>query len=59
MGNVKWSRTDYNESMKPDLKSLAHIGFKKSLVELAVLKKMSSFTSFHIFHSTEKFTFSP
>ncbi len=32
------SSTDYNESNKPTLKSLAHIGSEKSLVELGVPK---------------------
>ncbi len=36
MGSVKSSSTDYNKSNKPNPKSLAHIEFKKSLVELGV-----------------------
>ncbi len=36
--NAKSSSTDYNESNKPDLKSLPHAGSKKSLVELGVPK---------------------
>ncbi len=32
--SAKSSSTDYNESNKPTLKSLAHIGSEKSLVEL-------------------------
>ncbi len=55
MGSVKSSSTDNNESKKPNLKSLAYIGSQKSLIELAVAKN----ELFHIFHSTEKFTFSP
>ncbi len=46
--SAKLSSTVYNESKKPTLKYLAHIGSEKLLVEL-----------FHIFHSTEKFTFHP
>ncbi len=34
MGSVKASSTDYNESNKPNLKSLARIGSEKSFVEL-------------------------
>ncbi len=48
----------HNESNKPNLKSLAHIGSEKSLVELGVSKN-ELFDFFHIFHSTENFTFSP
>ncbi len=56
--SVKSSSTDYNESNKPNPKSLAHIGSKKSFVELGVSKN-ERFHFFHIFRSTEKFTFSP
>ncbi len=58
MGSVKLSSTDYNEPNKPNLKSLAHIGSEKSLVELGVPKNKL----FHFFphlRSTENFTFSP
>ncbi len=53
--SAKSPSTDYNELNKPTPKSLAHIGFEKSLVELRVLKN----ELFHIFFSTEKFTFYP
>ncbi len=53
--SAKSSRTDYNESNKPTLKSLAHIGSEKSLVKLGV----SENELFHFFHSTEEFTFHP
>ncbi len=56
--SAKSSSTDYKESNKPTLKSLAHIGHEKSLVELGVSKN-ELFSLFHIFHSTEKFTFHP
>ncbi len=57
-GSVKSSSTDYNESNKPNLKFLAHIGSKKSLVELCVSKnELSDF--FHIFRFTEKLIFQP
>ncbi len=36
--NAKSSSTDYNESNKPTLKFLAHVGPVKSLVELGVPK---------------------
>ncbi len=58
MGSVKSSSTDYNDSNKLDPKSLALIGSEKLLVELGI-PKISYFTFFHIFRSTEKFTFSP
>ncbi len=51
--SAKSSITDYNESNKPTPKSLAYIGSEKSLVELEVSKN----ELFHIFCSTEKFTF--
>ncbi len=35
---AKSSSTDYNELNKPNSKSLAHIGFEKSLVELGIPK---------------------
>ncbi len=35
---AKWSSTNYNEWNKPTLKSLAHVGSKKSLVHLGVPK---------------------
>ncbi len=45
--SAKLSSTDYNESNKPTLKSLAHIGSKKSLVELRVPKnELSHFLTF-------------
>ncbi len=53
--SAKLLSTHYNESNKPTPKSLAHTGSEKSLVELGVPKK----ELFHIFHSTEKFTFHP
>ncbi len=58
--SVKSSRTDYscNVSNKSNLKSLAHIGTEKSLVELGVLKN-EIFHFFHMFRSIKKFTFSP
>ncbi len=41
----KLSRTDYNELNKPNPKALAHIGSKKSLIELGVPKnKLSLFS---------------
>ncbi len=55
MGSVKSFSTDYNESIKHNIKSLAHMGSEKSLVELGVLQN----ELFHFFHSTKKFTFSP
>ncbi len=58
MYSVKLSSTDYNESTKPNPKSLAYIGSKKSLVELGVPKN-ELFHFFSNFSSTEKFTFSP
>ncbi len=48
MSSVKSSSTDYNESNKPNkpnLKSLAHIGSGKSLVELGVPKNETFFFS--------------
>ncbi len=45
MGSVKSSNTDYNESNKSNPKSLALIGFEKSLVELGVPKN----EHFHFF----------
>ncbi len=36
--SAKSSRTDYDESNKPNLKTLAHIESEKSLVELGVPK---------------------
>ncbi len=38
MVSAKFSGTDYNELNKLNPKSLAHIDFEKSLVELGVLK---------------------
>ncbi len=58
MGSVKSSSTDYSNSNKSNLKSLAQIGSEKSLVELQVHKN-ELFQFFHIFRSTEKFAFSP
>ncbi len=58
MMSAKLSSTDYNESNEPNLKFLAHIVPKKSLVELVIPKKWT-FHFFHIFCSTEKFTVSP
>ncbi len=40
--NAKLPNTDYNESNKLNLKSLAHLRSEKSLVKLGVPKKMSS-----------------
>ncbi len=54
----KLSSTDYNELTKPNPKSLAYVGSKKSLVKLGVPKN-ELFHFFHIFSSTEKFSFSP
>ncbi len=51
--SAKSSSTDYNELNKPTLKSLAHIGSEKSLVEVGVPKN----EFFHFFRSTEEFTF--
>ncbi len=56
--SAKSSSTDYNQSNKPTPKSLAHIKSEKSLVELGVPKN-ELFSLFHIFRSTEKFTFPP
>ncbi len=56
MGSVKSSDTDNNESNKPNPKSLAYTGSKKSLVELGVPKN-ELFHFFHIFCSTEKLIF--
>ncbi len=53
--STKLSSTDYNESNKPTLKSLDHIGSVKSLVELGVPKN----ELFHIFRTIEKFIFHP
>ncbi len=55
--SAKSSPTDYNESNKPTLKSLAHIGSEKSLVELGI-PKMSFFTFSH-FSFYRKVYFSP
>ncbi len=55
VGGIKSTSTDYNESNKPNSKSLAHIGSEKSLV----VPKNKLFHFFHIFHSTENFTCSP
>ncbi len=52
---AKLSNTDYNESNKPIQKSVAHIESEKSFVELVVPKN----DLFHIFPSTEEFTFHP
>ncbi len=52
MGRVKSSSTDHKESNKPNSKFLAN---HLSNFEF---QKMSFFTFFHIFCSTEKFTFS-
>ncbi len=58
MVNAKSSNTDNNESSIPNWKSLAHIESEKSFAEFGVPKnELSHF--FHIFCSTEKFTFSP
>ncbi len=51
----KSSGTDYKKSNKPTPKNLPRMGSKKSLVELGGPKN----ELFHIFHSTEKFTFHP
>ncbi len=51
--NAKSSNTDYNESNKPTLESLAQIGSEKSLVKLGVPKN----ELLYIFCSPEKFTF--
>ncbi len=56
--SAKSSSTDYDESNEPNLKYLAHIGSEKLLVELGVPKN-ELFHFFHIFHSIEKFYFSP
>ncbi len=56
--NAQLSITDYNGSNKPTPKSLAHTGSEKSLVELRVPKN-DLIHFFHIFCSTEKFTFHP
>ncbi len=53
--SAKLSSTDYNELNKPIPKSLAHTESEKLLVELRVPKNVL----FHIFPSTEKFTFHP
>ncbi len=53
---IRTSSIDYNESSKPTLKSLAHIRSEKSLTELP---KKWVFSLFHIFYSSEKFTFHP
>ncbi len=50
--SAKLSSTDYNESNKLTLKSLAHMGSAKSHVELGVPKN-------ELFRSAEKFTFHP
>ncbi len=47
---AKLSSTDYNESNKPNLKSLADIGSKKSLVEIGVTKNKLSLFSHHRCH---------
>ncbi len=47
--SAKLSSTDCNELNKPTLKSLAHIGFEKSLVELEVPKN-------ELFHFSTIFT---
>ncbi len=57
-GGVKLSSTDYNELNKPNQKSLAYISSKKSLFRFGILKN-KLFHFFHVFHSTEKFNFSP
>ncbi len=46
---AKLSSTDYNESNKPNRKSLAHIGSEKSLVEPGVPKNELSLFS-HFWH---------
>ncbi len=53
--SAKSASTDYTQSNKPTLKFLAHVGSEKSLVELGVPKN----ELFHIFRSTEEFTFYP
>ncbi len=58
MGSVEASSADYNESNKPNPKSLARIESEKSLVKLGAPNN-EHFTFFHIFRFTDKFTFPP
>ncbi len=50
MGIAKSSRSDYKESSKPNLKSLAHTGSEKELVQLGVPKnELSLFSHFLLY----------
>ncbi len=56
--SARSSNIDYNKSNKPNPKFLTHIESEKLLVELGVSRnELSHF--FHIFRSTEKFSFHP
>ncbi len=55
---VKSSSTNYNESNKPNPKSLSYIESKKSFVQLGVLKNVL-FHSFHIFAVLKNLLFHP
>ncbi len=57
--SAKLSSTEYNESNKPTLKSLAHIGSEKSLVELGRPKnELSHFFTFFALLESLLFTLS-
>ncbi len=51
--SAKLPSTDYNESNKPTLKSLSHIGSEKSLLELGVTKnELLTFSHFSLYYGT-------
>ncbi len=55
--SAKLSSYDYNESNKPNSKSLAHVGFEKSLVEFEFQKM--SFFFFTFFSRLKGLLFTP